>query len=153
VQAADGYSGRMAEPHLPEWREGTVAILSTVDAGTPHAIPISTAVRAGPRRVLFALAHSRGSLARLHADTRAALTLIGAVDVAFTARGRAAVVAESIAPAENVAAVALEVEHVEQHGRTEFEILDGVRWQWLDEASRQRDAQVRAALRELARGA
>ena len=129
-----------------------MAILSTVDAGTPHAIPISTAVRAGPRRLLFALAHSRGSLARLHADARVALTLIGAADVAFTARGRATVVADSIAPAENVAAIALEVEHVEEHGRAEFEILDGVRWQWLDAASRQRDAQVLAVLRELARG-
>ena len=34
---------------LPEWPEGTVAVLST--AG-PHAIPVSTAVRAGDRQQL-----------------------------------------------------------------------------------------------------
>ena len=139
----------MAAIRLPEWREGTVAILSTVSAGTPHAIPISTAIRAGPQRVLFALAHTRGSLARLRADARAALTLAGTGDVAFTARGRAAVVAEALEGAENVAAVALDVEHVEDHRRAEFEILEGVRWQWLDEAAHRRDAQVRAALRAL----
>lgn len=131
---------------LPEWREGTVAILSTVGAGAPHAIPISTVVRAGPRRALFALAHTRGSLARLRADARVALTLVGAGDVAFTARGRAAVVAESLDAAENVAAVLLEVERVDDHGRDQFEILDGVRWRWLEESARRRDAQVRAAL-------
>jgi hypothetical protein len=134
---------------LPEWRDGTVAILSTVSAGTPHAIPVSTAIRGGSRRVLFALAHSRGSLARVRADARAALTLVGAGDVAFTARGRAAVVAESIGGAEDVAAVALEVERIDDHGRAQFEILDGVRWRWLDEAARRRDSQVRAALRAL----
>lgn len=140
----------MAAQRLPEWRDGTVAILSTVSDGSPHAIPISTAVHAGPRRVIFALAHTRGSLTRLRIDARAALTLVGANDVAFTARGRAAVVVESLDGAENVAAVALEVEHVEDHGRADFEILDGVRWQWLDETARRHDARVRAALRELA---
>lgn len=140
----------MARQRLPEWRDGTVAILSTVSAGTPHAIPISTAVRAGPRRVIVALAHTRGSLARLRGDARVALTLVGAGDVAFTARGRAAVVAESIDGAENVAAVAVEVDHVDDHRRAEFEILDGVRWHWSDEAAQGRDAHVRVALSELA---
>ena len=135
---------------LPEWCDGTVAILSTVNAGMPHAIPVSTAVRADPRRALFALAHSRGSLARLRADPHAALSLLGAGDVAFTARGRAAVVVESLEGAGNVAAVALDVDRIDEHGRAEFEILDGVRWRWLDEAAEGRDAQVRAALRALA---
>ena len=139
----------MAATRLPEWRDGTVAILSTVSAGTPHAIPISTAIRVGPRRVLFALARTRGSLARLRADSRAALTVVGAGDVAFTVRGRATVVAESLEGAENVAAVALDVEHVEDHRRAEFELVDGVRWRWLDEVAQRRDAQVRAALRAL----
>lgn len=140
----------MAGQHLPRWRDGTVAILSTVGDGSPHAIPISTAVRAGPRRVIFALARTRGSLARLRTDARAALTLVGADDVAFTARGHVAVVVESLDGAENVAAVALEVERVEDHGRADFEILDGVRWQWLDEAAQRHDARVRAALCALA---
>lgn len=140
----------MVGPRLPEWRDGTVAILSTVSDGSPHAIPISTAVHAGPRRAFFALAQTRRSLARLRTDARAALTLVGADDVAFTARGRAAVVVESLDGAENVAVVALEVEQIEDHGRGEFEILDGVRWHWLDENARRRDARVRAALRALA---
>ncbi len=135
---------------LPEWCDGTVAILSTVSAGVPHAIPVSTAVHAGPHRVLFALAHSRGSLARLRADPRAALSLVGAGDIAFTARGRATVVVESLEGADNVAAVALDVERIDDHGRTEFEILDGARWRWLDEVAERRDAQVRAALGALA---
>ncbi|MDP8968142.1 MAG: pyridoxamine 5'-phosphate oxidase family protein [Actinomycetota bacterium] len=139
----------MTSGELPEWRDGAVAILSTVSGGMPHGVPVSTAVRAGPRRVLFALAHSRGSLARLCADPRAALSLVGAGDIAFTARGRAAVVVESLEGADNVAAVALDVERIDDHGRAEFEILDGVRWRWLDESAQRRDAQVRAALRAL----
>ena len=140
----------MAGRRLPEWRHGTVAILSTMGAGAPYAIPISTAIKVAPRRALFALAHSRGSLARLRADPRAALTVVGAGDIAFTARGRATVVLESLASAANVAAVALDVEHVEDHGRAEFEILDGVRWEWRDENAQKRDARVRAALHALA---
>ncbi|MDQ3677506.1 MAG: pyridoxamine 5'-phosphate oxidase family protein [Actinomycetota bacterium] len=139
----------MSDQVLPEWRDGTVAILSTVSAGTPHAIPVSTAIRLGPRRAIFALAHTRGSLARLRADARVALTLVGAGDVAFTAHGRAAVVSESIDASGNVAAVALEVERIDDHGRAQFEILDGVRWRWRDGAARRRDAQVRAALHAL----
>ena len=56
---------------------GTVAVLST-GAGEPHAIPVSTAVRRGPREVAFALALRRESLARLRLDPRCALTLIAA---------------------------------------------------------------------------
>jgi hypothetical protein len=57
---------------------------------------------------------------------------------------------ESIDAAENVAAVVLDVERIDDHGRAEFEILDGVRWRWLEETARRRDAQVRAALHALA---
>src|SRR5262245_49641074 len=60
---------------LPEWKEGTVAVLST-GGGAPHAIPVSAAVRAGPRRVLIALAVGRESLARLRREPRCALTII-----------------------------------------------------------------------------
>lgn len=145
-----GHTLGMTTGELSEWRDGTVAILSTISGGMPHAIPVSTAVRAGPRRLLFALAYSRGSLARLRADPRAALSLIGAGDIAFTVRGRAAVVVESLEGVENVAAVALDVEQIDDHARAEFEILDGVRWRWLDESAQRRDRQVRAALRALA---
>ena len=78
---------------LPEWGPGTVAVLST-GAGPPHAIPVSTAVRAGPRTIALALALRRESLARLRADFRCALTVMAGRDVAFTAHGRATIVAE-----------------------------------------------------------
>ena len=78
---------------LPEWPDGTVAILST-GAGAPHAIPVSTCVRAGPRTVLLALATRRESLARLREDPRCALAIVGAGDVAVTAYARATIMAE-----------------------------------------------------------
>ena len=52
---------------LPEWPDGTVAVLST-GAGAPHAIPVSTAVRRGPRTIVLALSLRRESLARLRED-------------------------------------------------------------------------------------
>ena len=77
---------------LPSWPAGTVAVLST-GAGEPHAIPVSTAVRRGPRELAFALSLRRESLARLRADPRCALTLLSA-GVSVTALGRAFVEAE-----------------------------------------------------------
>src|SRR3954462_15641460 len=77
---------------LPTWADGTVAVLST-GGGPPHAIPVSTGVRAGPAAVLLALALRRASLARLRADPAVALTIM-APDVACTALGRATVVRE-----------------------------------------------------------
>ena len=53
------------------------------------------------------LAHGRGSPPRLRADPRAAWSLVRAGDVAITARGRAAVVLESLPGADSVAAVAM----------------------------------------------
>ena len=66
---------------LPDWPEGTVAVLST--AG-PHAIPVSTATRSGDATIHLALAHRRDSLARLREDPRCALTILAA-GVAVTA--------------------------------------------------------------------
>ena len=67
-------------------------------------------------------------------------------------RARAIVVLESLRGADNVAGVAIDVERIDDHGRAEFEILDGVRWRSLDEAAERRDVQVRADLRALAFG-
>ena len=51
---------------VPDWPPGTVAILTTVAAdGAPHAIPVSTALRIGPRTVMLALA-PEPRLARAH---------------------------------------------------------------------------------------
>lgn len=126
-----------------------MAVLSTAGAA-PHAIPVSTAVRAGERRVLLALAPRRSSLARLRADPRVALTILAAGDVAVSAEGLARVVAEQLPGAEGVVAVVLEVESVQDHNQPTFAIEDGVRWRWTDPAAADRDAAVREALRALA---
>jgi hypothetical protein len=134
---------------LPEWPPGTVAVLSTAGAA-PHAIPVSTAVRAGPRRALLALARTRASLERLRADPRCALTVIASGDVAFTAHGRAAVVEDPMAVAESVVAVAIDVEDVQSHADARFEIEAGVGWRWVDDEAAARDAAIHEALRRLA---
>jgi hypothetical protein len=128
---------------LPEWPEGTVAVLCT-GGGAPHAIPVSTALRTGPREVVLALALRRESLARLRADPACALAVLAA-DLAFTAYGRATVVAEL----DRVAAVRLAVESIEDHRQPTFVVEDGVRWRWTDASAEQADAAVREALRAL----
>jgi hypothetical protein len=134
---------------LPEWPPGTAAILST-GGGPPHAIPVSTAVRAGPRRVLLALARTRESLARLRADPGCALTVLAGPDVAFTAIGRAAVVQDPMAVAEGAVAVAIDVEAVQSHTDPRFTIAAGVDWHWVDDEAAVRDAAIREALEALA---
>jgi hypothetical protein len=129
---------------LPEWPQGTVTILSTA-GGDPHAIPVSTAFRAGPRTVLLGLALGRESLARLRRDPACALTVLAAGDLAFTAVGRAEVVHEG----ERIAAVRIAVERIQDHGTDRFVIEDGVRWRWTDEDAERADAAVREALHAL----
>jgi hypothetical protein len=133
---------------LPEWEDGTVAVLST-GGGPPHAIPVSTALRAGPSAVLLALALGRASLARLRAEPAVALTLLAA-DVACTALGRATVVREPMRVSDRVAAVLVDVEEIQDHRQPRFSIDGGVPWRWTDDEARQRDAEIRAELRELA---
>jgi hypothetical protein len=132
---------------LPDWPAGTVTILATAGE-LPHAIPVSAAVRAGPRHALLALAGGRGSLARLRADPRVALTIV-AHDVAVTAHGRARVLAEPLL--DGVAAVEVEVDDVQDHDRPTFAIESGVRWRWTEPDAERRDAEVHAALARLAR--
>jgi hypothetical protein len=115
---------------LPHWDSGTPAILCV--AG-PHAIPVSTAVRAGDDRLLLALGRERDTLQRLRDDSRVAFCLLGE-GVAFTAHGHASVAAEQLDASERVVAVELRVERMQDHladGRTEM--LDGARWRWRDE--------------------
>ena len=128
---------------LPEWPDGTVAVLCT-GGGAPHAIPVSTALREGPRAVVLALALRRESLARLRAEPACALSLLAA-GLAFTAYGKATMVAEL----EKVVAVRLEVESIQDHRQPTFAIEDGVRWRWTDAGAEQADAAVREALRAL----
>jgi hypothetical protein len=135
---------------LPDWSEGTVAILST-GGGAPHGIPVSTAVRAGPRSVLLALALRRESLARLRADPRCALTILDGRDVAFTAHATATVVEEPMAVSDRVAAVRLDVLAIQDHGQPRFTIEAGIRWRWTDAEAERDDAVIRRALAQLAR--
>jgi hypothetical protein len=131
---------------LPDWPNGTVTILATAGEA-PHAIPVSAAIRAGPRHVLVALAGSRRSLARLRADERVSLAIL-AGDVAVTAHGRARVIEERLV--EGVVAVEIEVDAVQDHDRPTFAIESGVRWRWTDAEAERRDGEVHAALARLA---
>jgi flavin reductase (DIM6/NTAB) family NADH-FMN oxidoreductase RutF len=126
---------------LPEWPDGTVAILST-GAGGPHAIPVSTAVRRGPRTIVLALALRRESLARLRADDRCAVTLLCAGNVAFTAHGRAS----EISDFERVARVTVAVDSIQDHRHPTFEIDEGVGWHWTSEDAVRGDAETRKLL-------
>jgi hypothetical protein len=117
----------------------------------PHAIPVSTAVRVGDRRIMLALGRGRETLGRLRSDPLAALCLLGE-GVAFTAHGQATVVAEELESADTVVAVELAVERVQDHladGRTE--ILDGARWRWLDRQSAESEPAIVAELERLRR--
>jgi hypothetical protein len=135
------------ESELPRWSPGAVLILVT--QGTqPHAIPVSAAVRAGPRRALLGLAHSRESLTRLRAAHAVGLVILGEGDVAVTAYGVARV--RDPALTDGVAAVEVEVSWVQDHNRDTFEIESGVGWRWTDEEAQRRDAELRAALARLA---
>lgn len=126
---------------LPDWPEGTVAVLCT--AG-PHAIPVSTATRGGDATIHLALAHRRDSLARLRAEPRCALTLLAA-DLAVTAYATATVVDED----DRLAYVRLDVDDVQDHDQPTFAIDAGVRWHWTDQAAEQGDAEARDRLRRL----
>jgi hypothetical protein len=134
---------------LPDWAPGTVAVLSTA-AGLPHAIPVSTGVRTGPRVVLLALGMRRETLARLREDPHCALTLMDGRDVAITAHARATIVEEPMAVSDRVAAVRLDVDRIQDHGQPRFTIDAGVRWHWTDAEAERRDAEIRAALAALA---
>jgi hypothetical protein len=131
---------------LPQWKPGTPAVLC---AHGPHAIPVSTAVRAAPDRIVFALARRRETLAILRDHPRAAVCLMGA-GVAFTAVGDASVVRDELDASPHVAALELRVSHVQDHladGRTEM--LDGARWRFTSDGAREADAALRQELAHL----
>jgi hypothetical protein len=131
---------------LPEWQRGTPAVLCV--AG-PHPIPITAYLRAGDDRVLMALGRRRETLRRLREDPAAALLLMGE-GLAFTAHGRARVIAEELDAADTVVAVELAVESIQNHladGRTE--IVDGARWRWCAEEHGEAEDEILAELARL----
>jgi hypothetical protein len=117
---------------LPQWPGRTIAVLSTVGDG-PHAIPVSAPVRSGDGRILLSLHRDRRSLARLRERPRVALAFFAEDDVAFTARGRATVVREAMACAPDYAAVAIDVEAVDDHRQEAFDVDSGIGRRWIDE--------------------
>ena len=132
---------------LPTWEPGTAAVFS---AAGPHPIPVSTAVRAGPRRVLLALGGRRETLRRVRERPEAALCLL-AEGLAFSAIGRARVIREGLDAAPALAVVELEVEEIVDHladGRTEM--LGAAAWRWLDEKAEASEPAIRAELEALA---
>jgi hypothetical protein len=127
---------------LPEWEPGTPAVL-IVDG--PHAIPVSTCLRRGEDRVVFALGRRRETLARLRGNNDAAICVL-ARGVAFTAYGRATVLREELEAAP-VVGVELVVDRVQDHladGRTEM--LDAARYEWRDEDAMRAESRIRAEL-------
>lgn len=111
---------------LPQWERGTPAILI---AEGPHAIPVSTAVRRGDRRIVLALGRRRRMLQRLREEPAAALAVLGA-GCAFTAYGSARVIREQL-DAAPVAAVELVIDRIQDHladGRTDMRGAASYRW-------------------------
>lgn len=137
---------------LPDWPVGTASVLATVDGdGAPHAIPVSTAHRAGPRRVVFALGPSRGSHERLEADARAAL-LVMARGVALTAEGTVRPVAEPLDEEAGVDGFELDVDVIWDHNGPTFSMDGGARWHWADADAEAGDARAHDALERLEDG-
>jgi hypothetical protein len=136
-----------ADAVLPSWEVGTVGVLSL---GDTHSIPISTAVRAGDDRLLFALGSRRETLAKLREDPAASMCLLGE-GLAFTARGTATVIREPLECADHVAALVLRVERIQDHladGRTEM--LAGARFRRPDAEVAQADAAIVTELGQIA---
>jgi hypothetical protein len=121
---------------LPDWPLRTIAILTTLGDDGPHAIPVSAPVRAGACRILLNLHRSRDSLRRLRERPAAAVTILAAGNIAFTARGAARVVEAPMSTAPDYAAVAIDVEQIDDHRQPAFQVEAGVDRCWLDEAER-----------------
>ncbi len=136
---------------LPEWQLRTIAVLATLGDG-PHAIPVSAPLRAGDRHILLSLHRDRGSLARLREDPRVALLVLAEDATAFTAHGRAQVVAEPLAGAPDYVGVAIEVEAVHDHRQEAFRVESGVGRTWIDEGEQRALGDCVQALRQLAEG-
>jgi oxalate decarboxylase len=119
-------------PALPYWPEGSVAVLSTMN-GSLHAIPVVNALRVGDREILIALAWS---LLRIHQDAVVALTLLIEGNHAFTARGRARIVQDTMDGAKAFSAIAIDVAEIDDHRQTSFSVDSGVGLHWNNDAAR-----------------
>jgi len=134
---------------LPEWPDRTIAVLSTQNEEV-HAIPITAPLRIGDRQILLRLKRCRESLARLREHPKVALTIFGRGNLAFTARGPARVVQEPMLGAPMFAAVAIDVENIDDHRQREFAVDSGVTLDWTNERTEQFLQEHLNALREVA---
>ena len=135
---------------LSQWPVRTIAILTTLGDDEPHAIPVSAPVRAGDHRILVSLHRTRDSLQRLRERPRVAITILAADNVAFTARGPAHVIQEPMSTAPDYAAIAIDVEQIDDHRHPAFQVQAGVARDWLDETERDALGQRVRSLIELA---
>ena len=117
---------------LPEWPEETIAVLSTQNEEV-HAIPITAPLRIGDRQILLRLKRCRESLARLREHPKVALTIFPKGNLSFTARGPARVVEEAMVSAPMFAAVAIDVENIDDHRQRDLVVDSGVSLDWTNE--------------------
>jgi hypothetical protein len=110
---------------LPDWPSPTLAVLSTI-GDELHSIPVATVLRAGARRILFSLERDHASLDRLREHPQAAIVILGDGNVAFTARGRARVVEESLPSAPDFAALVLDVDAIDDHRQPGYAVRSGI---------------------------
>jgi len=134
---------------LPEWPQKTIAVLSTQNEEV-HAIPITAPLRIGDRQILLRLKRCRESLARLREHPKVALTIFGEGNLAFTARGPARVVQEPTFGAPMFAAVAIDVENIDDHRQREFVVDSGVSLDWTNERTQRFVQEHLNSLREIA---
>ena len=92
----------------------------------------------------------RESLARLRQHPKVALTIFATGNLAFTARGPARVVQESMVVAPAFAAVAIDVENIDDHRQRELVIDSGVSLDWTNERTQRFLQEHLKALREVA---
>jgi hypothetical protein len=134
---------------LPEWPEKTIAVLSTQNEEV-HAIPITAPLRIGDRQILLRLKRCRESLARLREHPKVALTIFAKGNLAITARGPARVVQEPMLGAPMFAAVAIDVENIDDHRQRDLVVDSGVSLDWTNERTDQFLQEHLNALREVA---
>src|SRR6476659_2226564 len=134
---------------LPEWPDRTIAVLSTQNEEV-HAIPITAPLRIGDRQILLRLKRCRESLARLREHPKVALTIFAKGNLAFTARGPARVVEEAMVSAPMFAAVAIDVENIDDHRQRDLVIDSGVSLDWTNERTERFLQEHLNALREVA---
>ena len=134
---------------LPEWPDTTIAVLSTQNEEV-HAIPITAPLRIGDRQILLRLKRCRESLGRLREHPKVALTIFATGNLAFTARGPARVVQESMVSAPMFAAIAMEVENIDDHRQRDLVVDSGVSLDWTNERTQRLLQEHLSTLREVA---